>query len=213
VNEYEVPADKVEVIPSGVDPDKWSRSTPRTKHEGPVRILFVGGDFERKGGPLLLSAWRTLKALDVELHVVTRSQLPVENGLHVYSDLQPNSAELIQLYHDCDIFCLPTRGDAVPHVLSEAGAAGLPVVATCVAAIPEIVRDGETGFLVSPEDEQGLVAALTRLVESPELRFRQGRRAVEIIRRDFDARRTAQRLVDLLKKTVDEARGVTQVGA
>jgi glycosyltransferase involved in cell wall biosynthesis len=61
-------------------------------------------------------------------------------------------------------------------VLSEAGAAGLPAVTTRVAAIPEIVQEGETGFLVPAGDEAALVSALARLIANPDLRqSREGR--------------------------------------
>jgi glycosyltransferase involved in cell wall biosynthesis len=91
-------------------------------------------------------------------------------------------------------------------VLSEAGAAGLPSVATDVAAIPEIVLEGETGFLVPRDDVGALVTALKRLVEDGELRARQGRRAVEVVAERFDAEHNARRLLALLKQTADEAR-------
>jgi glycosyltransferase involved in cell wall biosynthesis len=212
VNDYDVPAAKVEVIPPAVNLEEWVLSVPRTSQQGPVKILFVGGDFERKGGPLLLEAWRSLRPWGAELHVVTRTPVPMENGLHVYSDLQPNSSALKHLYHTCDIFCLPTKADTLGYVFIEAGAAGLPVVATRMAGIPEVVREGETGFLVPPDNGEALAAALTRLVESPELRLKQGRRAIEVISRDFDAKQNARRLLNLLKETVDEARGVVRAG-
>ena len=84
--------------------------------------------------------------------------------------MQANSDPLKQLYFDSDIFCLPTYGDCLPMVLSEAGATELPVVSTDVAAIPEIVQDGETGFIIPPGDAQAITTALRRLVEDPTLR-------------------------------------------
>lgn len=204
--DYEVPADKVEVIPPGVNPGEWARPTPRRLHEGPVKILFVGGDFQRKGGPLLLEALRLVQPLNVELHLVTRAVLPPQPGVFVYHDLQPNSEALKRLYHDCDMFCLPTRGDCLPMVLSEAGAAGLPLVSTRIAGIPEIVRDGETGLLVPPGDAAALAAALKLLVTHPEIRLSQGQQAAALVARDFDAERNARRLLQVLKQTVDAAR-------
>jgi glycosyltransferase involved in cell wall biosynthesis len=90
--------------------------------------------------------------------------------------------------------------------LSEAGAAGLPLVSTHLAGIPEIVRDGETGLLTPPGDQAALTAALKRLVENPELRLRQGQQVIELVARAFDAHTNAQRLLDVLKQTVDQAR-------
>lgn len=204
VADYEVPAEKVTVIPPGVNPVEWARPTPRMQHDGPVKILFVGGNVERKGGLLLLEAFRALKSLGVELHLVTRDILRQEPGLFVYNDMQPNSEALKQLYHDCDIFCLPTKGDCLPMVLSEAGVAGLPVVSTRIAAIPEIVREGETGLLIPANDVSSLTMALRHLVENPSLCLQMGQRAIEVVEEGYDAQRNALKLLDLLKETVDE---------
>jgi glycosyltransferase involved in cell wall biosynthesis len=200
VDGYEVPAEKITVIPPGVNVKAWARATPRQRSSDPVRVLFVGGDFERKGGQLLLEAFRAVRSLGVELHVVTKAALPSEPGLFVYTGMRPNSDELKALYHRSDIFCLPTYGDCLPMVLSEAGAAGLPSISTRVAGIPEIVRDGETGALIPVGDTAALTEALRALVLNPELRLQQGERAVAAVTRDFDAERNTLRLLKLLKQ-------------
>jgi len=125
--------------------------------------------------------------------------------------MQRNSVALKQLYYESDIFCLPTYGDCLPMVLSEAGAAGLPVISTRVAGIPEIVEDGTTGFLVPPGDAPALVDALKSLVRNPQLRLVQGERAVDVVTREFDAQRNARRLLSLLKQVADSARVRRQV--
>ena len=210
IADYGVPADKIDVIPSGVSPDDWRSPRVRAPGAGPVKVLFVGGDFERKGGNVLLSAFRSLRAEQpagaVELHLVTRDRLAPEPGVHVYNGIQPNSDVLRQLYWDCDVFCLPTYADCMPMVLSEAGAAGLPCISTAVGAIPEIVVDGVTGLVVPVGDAEALTGALRRLVESPELRLGLGARAVERVRTHFDAARNTRRLLDLMKHVVDAAR-------
>lgn len=210
VREYEVPADKITVIPPGVNVQEWRRPQPRTRTEkAPVKILFVGGNLERKGGLVLLEAFRTLKTMlagdgpAVELHLVTKDQVTEEPGLFVYHDMAPNSAPLKQLYHDCDIFCLPTYGDCLPMVLSEAAAAGLPAVSTQVAAIPEITLDGKTGWIIPPGDVASLVQALKPLVLDANLRQQQGEQAAEYVRQKFDAQANAVRLLELLKETAN----------
>ncbi len=200
IDDYAVLPDKVTVIPPGVNTTAWLRPQPRTPRDEPVKILFVGGDFERKGGLLLLEAFRALRPLGVELHLVTRESVPAEPGLFVYNQMRPNSDELKQLYHRCDVFCLPTYGDCLPMVLSEASAAGLPSVSTRVAGIPEIVRDGDTGALVPVGDVIALTDALRQLVLNAPLRLEQGERAVTVVSRDFDAERNTRRLIELLKQ-------------
>ena len=91
-------------------------------------------------------------------------------------------------------------------VLSEAGAAGLPVVSTKLAGIPEIVQEDKTGFLVQRGDVPALTNALMRLVVSPELRLQQGARAVDVVTKGFDAERNTFRLLDLIKEMVDRER-------
>jgi glycosyltransferase involved in cell wall biosynthesis len=119
--------------------------------------------------------------------------------------MQPNSQSLKDLFFQSDIFCLPTQGDCLPMALSEAGAAGLPIVSTRLAAIPEIIRDGETGFLVPPGDLGALIVALNRLILDPALRLRQGHAAEQLVRQRFDSRLNANRLLDLMKQISEKS--------
>jgi glycosyltransferase involved in cell wall biosynthesis len=213
VDDYAVSADKITVIPPGVTVSDWLRPKPRTPHEGPAKILFVGGDLERKGGLLLLEAFRALRPLGVELHLVTRDQVQAEPGLFVYHNMRPNSPALRQLYYDCDIFALPTYGDCLPMVLSEAGAAGMAIVSTQLAAIPEVICDGESGILVPVGNVAKLTDALRGLILQPELRLRLGERAVDHVARHYDTRKNAMRLLELLKSQADAARKRARMAA
>jgi glycosyltransferase involved in cell wall biosynthesis len=207
VDEYDVPAAKISVIPPGVRVRDWRRPEAVPARDGSVvRILFVGGNLERKGGLVLLDAFRKLRAErdgawpEIELHLVTQSPLAAEDGVFVHHGLTPNSDELRALYHRSDVFCLPTRGDCLPMVLAEAGAAGLPLVSTAVGAIPEVVRDGETGTVVPVDDAEVLVAALQPLLLQPALRARLGAGAAALVSREHDAEANAARLVGLLRE-------------
>ncbi len=206
IGDYEAPADKITVIPPGVNVCDWKRPAPRVRHDGPVKILFVGADLERKGGLLLIEAFRALRELGIELHLVTKDKVEPEPGLFVYNNMQPNSQSLKDLYYSCDIFALPTFGDCLPMVLSEAGAAGLATVSTKVAGIPEIVRDGETGLTVPAGDTGAIVEALRRLATSPDLRMSLGERAMAHVAREYDAQKNAARLLGLLKGEAHLAR-------
>lgn len=210
---YQIDPESITVIPPGVPVQAWTRPQPRRLHAGPVKILFVGANLERKGGLVLLEAFRALRAAaagsdatrpTLELHLVTRTAVDPEPGVFVHNDIQPNSGQLQQLYWDSDIFCLPTFGDCLPLVLAEAGAAALPLVSTSVAAIPEIAVDGETGLLVPPGDVAALQHALGQLAARPELRLSLGANAAALVGRDHDASRSAVRVLALLKQIANQ---------
>jgi len=209
-DDYGVDGSKVTVIPPGVDVERWQRprDAPARADDGIVRILFVGGDLTRKGGFDLLAAAATLRERHgdrVEVHLVTPADVPDAPGVTVYAGMTPNSPDLIALYHRCDVFCLPTRGDCLPMVLPEAGAAGLALVSTDVGAIGEIVRDGDTGMLVPVNDVDALTAALDRLVVDPELRRRLAAAGSALVHADHDAAANAGRIVDVLRRAVAAA--------
>lgn len=199
VRDYQVPAEKITVIPPGVNVSEWRRPTPRVLHDNPVKILFVGGDLERKGGLVLLKSFRALRHLGVELHLVTKDSLAPEPGVFVYNNLQANSQPLKDLYHACDVFALPTYGDCLPMVLSEAGAAEMAIVSTSVAGIPEIILNRETGLTVPVGDAGALTQALSDLATNPALRLSLGKRALAHVTRHYDAPTNASLLLNLLK--------------
>lgn len=203
VGDYGVDPTRVTVVPPGVDVTAWRRPVG-LRPSGPVRILFVGGDLVRKGGDLLIDAVTGLTAMGygVELHLVTGDPPPPRPGIVVHTGLTPNSAALRELFHRCDVFAVPTRADCLPVVLAEAGAAGLPTVATSIGAVDEAVLHERTGLIVPPDDLDALTAALRRLVGSPDLRTRFGAAATEHIGRHFDAARNASVLVDSVREVV-----------
>lgn len=206
---YEVPPAKIHVIPPGVDYDRWASIGPdgadATRVDGSVRVLFVGGDFARKGGDILLDAIGRLRGegLDIVADVVTRDEVPPQSGVQVHHGLGPNEPELIALYQQADVFCLPTLGDCLPMVLSEAGAVGLPLVSTDVGAIGEIVRNEQTGLLVPLGDAAGLAGALRSLATDSALRRRLGDQARRVVQSEFNAATNARRLVELLTSVAE----------
>ena len=185
-DDYGVPAARIRVVPPGVDLELFK---PRARtREGPVRLLFVGGDLERKGGLDLLEAVGAL-GREVELDVVTGQSLPeVPRGatVRVHRGLKPQSQTLVQLFRDADIFVLPTHGDCLAQAIAEAMACGLPVVTTPVGAIPELVRSGENGLLVPPGSPRDLAEALGALIRDPERRRAMGRAGLVLARREHD---------------------------
>jgi glycosyltransferase involved in cell wall biosynthesis len=161
VRDYGCSERDVAVIPPGVDLDLYA---PGDRDHPLPRILFVGGDFERKGGDLVREVFRKHLRGRAELVLVTRDDVSEEPGVTVHRNLGANSAELLNLYATCDIFALPTRADCYSLVCMEALAAGMPVVTTRVGGIPDLVVEGKTGHLIEVDDEQALTAALSSIV-------------------------------------------------
>lgn len=194
---YGVPSGRIHVIPPGVDLERF-QPAGGSRSPGAVRVLFVGGDFARKGGPDLLIAMAGLP--NAELNVVTQSEVVPPPGVrcYVHRGLGPADPELLALYRQADIFALPSRGDCLPQALAEAAAVGLPLVATRVGAIGEIVRDGQNGYLVRTHSPADLRLAVARLVADPELRRAMGRKSLDLALREHDAMANNRRIFDLM---------------
>lgn len=169
------------------------------------RILFVGSDFTRKGGDLLLEVFRERLSARADLHLVTgklSNPLPANTFLH--NGLIPNDARLRDLFAQADLFVLPTRADLSPNVVLEAMATGIPVVATRVGAISEMVRDGETGFLVRPNDGAALAERIETVLSDPDRRRQMGSCARRIAERAFSAGVNVPRILVLMKQAADK---------
>jgi len=197
IDHYGVPAERISVISPGVPLTQWPTPRPRAEVAGPLRILFVGADFARKGGEDVLAAVTQLSR-PTELHLVTKAEIPERPGVRVYRDLAPNSDPLKRLYAEADLFVLPTRADCFPLVIQEAMAAGLPVIATDVGAIGEAVIPGRTGLLVPPSDPRALANAIGAMEEDMARRRAMGYEARRLAEERFDSAANARRILDLM---------------
>jgi glycosyltransferase involved in cell wall biosynthesis len=196
VEHYGCPEDRVAVIPPGIDLAQFAAGE---RNNALPRMLFVGGDFARKGGDLLLDVFRKRFRGRAELELVTRAEICSEPGVRVYRNVNANSDALRRLYATSDIFVLPTRADCYSLVCMEALAAGLPLVVTGVGGIPDMVREGESGHLVDPDDAEGLGNALESLVIDPERRKAMGEMARREAIARFDARKNARKLFEFVR--------------
>ncbi len=198
-DDYGVPQERIATIHPGVDVAQWDVERPPAPADGPLRILFVGNFAWRKGLQTLLSALPLVER-PVELHVVTGDDDvdPPEPNVFVHRGLGPGSEGLRRRFAEADVFAFPTRADAVPWVVAEAMAAGLPVVASDVAAIAEMV--GEAGMVVPRDDATALAAALRELADAPERRAALGALARTSARERFDQERQLDRVAELLRR-------------
>jgi len=212
-DDYGVDPRRVRVIAPGAAPSyfdigerRLSRIADLPDDQRPVRVLFVGGDFSRKGGPLLLDCLRGPLADRCEVHVVTQDFVMPGGNLHVHRGLGPNSAELLHLFEEADVFVLPSMAECLAVVLMEATAAGLPVITTGVGALPEAVHHGESGLIVRAGDTSALRRALERIVGDAELRRRMGHAGRALASEKFDARRNGRALLDMVVELAEAGR-------
>jgi glycosyltransferase involved in cell wall biosynthesis len=105
-----------------------------------------------------------------------------------------NQAQVAVWYAKADTFALPSFAEGIPVVLMEAMASGMPCVTTRITGIPELIRDGKDGLLVTPSDSEELAAALERLMDDPSLRARLAVAGRERVRARYNLTRNVERL-------------------
>ena len=178
---YGLPLSRVPVIYNGID---LSRCVPKTTYEPgeTVTILHVGRFDVPKNHPGLLEAFRLL----LETHPECRlrlvgdgelrpdmEKLAREKGIADFVEFCGMQSNVYPYLHDADIFTLPSIYEGNPMTIIEAMGTGLPIVASRVGGIPDMISDGESGLLVEPEP-QSICTDLTRLVGDAALRQRLG---------------------------------------
>ena len=195
-SEYPACSTDVVVMPNPAplppESDAWTAERHRRAAEPGYRprVLFVGGDFPRKGGYGLLRSWRDARLDDrATLDIVTG--WPIERSLltpsiTLHRGIAAHTAAWYALWRAADIFVLPTTDEAWGIVFQEAAAAGLPAIGTRITAIPEIIAHGMTGLLVPPRDHVPLVRELDTLLVSADTRRQMGERAREFIARSAE---------------------------
>jgi len=207
---------KLSVVHMGVDVDRFpGLSAERAaRPTGPLRVLFVGRLVREKAPGVLLEAVSRLRqsGRDVEAAIVGGGELADElaqemeqRGLRECVQLlgPRGQEELPDWYAWADVFCLPSLAEGVPVVLMEAMASELPVVTTRIAGIPELVRDGETGLLVDPDDATRVVDRLARLDDDPDLRAVLGRAGRQLVIEAYTPGANARLLRGLLQQVGD----------
>jgi glycosyltransferase involved in cell wall biosynthesis len=176
----------------------------------PVRVLCVGRLVQAKAQSVLLEAVARLIAEDVTVSVTIVGDGPLRAfldsevlrlalGEYIRLAGACGSDEVASFYGDADIFCLPSFAEGLPVVLMEAMSYGLPVVATRIAGVPELVVHGESGLLVTPGRVEDLAAALRLLAIDAATRERLGRNARAVIESSFEHEEASRRLALALR--------------
>lgn len=108
-----------------------------------------------------------------------------------------NREALFEEIGKADVFCLPSLSEGSPCCIIEAMAIGLPVIATRVGGIPELVIDGKTGLLISPNDVKALERAILQLANDPELRVKMGNNALKLYQERLSHHALMQKLISI----------------
>jgi glycosyltransferase involved in cell wall biosynthesis len=211
---------KIRLVYHGIDLDLFARSTVAAGERARPLILSVGRLVPKKGHEDLIRACAALRngGVDFECLIVGSGPLRdalesaiVSHGLEQVVSLRGamTHAQLIELYRRADLFVLAPRiaengdRDGIPNVIAEAMAIGVPVIASDISGIPELVRHGQTGLLVPSRAPAAMAAAMRQLLADRQL---AGRLACEARRRleaDFDLWETTRALQGLMSTAVD----------
>ncbi len=204
---------QVEVIHCGVDTSVF-RPAEKRDEAAPFTILCTGTMYEVKGHTYLIEACRLLKERGLDFRCNLVGDGPFRDALmeqvreaglggHVYFLGPRTREEIVALLQQADVVSVPSiptasgRREGIPVVLMEAMASGVPVVASNISGIPELVDDGKSGILVPPRDPEAIADAIERLWHDPALREALGKEGRAKVLREFDQHKNAARLACL----------------
>jgi len=213
---FDVPPSHIEIIHDGVDTDTFRPLEGVEKVSN--GILFVGNSEDRnKGARYLVEALHILRnEMDFHLTFVDRPRESLElvpslvkrwglQGRTTFTG-RVSTEELVRLYNRAEILVSPSVYEGFGLPAAEAMACGVPVVATTAGAFPEVVADGETGWLVAPGDARALAAAIKRLMADPAERERMGDAGRRRMQERFTWRETARKTVALYEEILSRRR-------
>ena len=211
-----------EVVHNGVPVNEFAVSQvgidvlrQRLKLNGRPVILFGGRMSRYKGDHQLLSALRQVKAQipEVALLVLSRQSDYIERMMQEYPDLASHvvvggwmeGAELASAFHLADVIASPSICfDSLVMVNLEGMAARKPAVSTCFGGAPEVVIDGETGYIVNPYDIDALADRLIRLLRDPDLCARMGQAGYARVQEAFSLDTQVERMLDVYQRALEK---------
>ncbi|MCB0164579.1 MAG: glycosyltransferase family 4 protein [Anaerolineae bacterium] len=204
-------------IPNGIDTAALCPATDRlalrrqlqTPADAPV-LIFVGSLTKEKRPDRLLRVFQQVQAK------ISSARLWIVGGGSLRSVLEQQAqtmglanvnflgvqSEVASLLNAADLFVLTSDTEGIPAVVLEAGASGLPVVATCVGGLAECVTDGQTGYLLPPQDESGQVQAILSLLQQPEQRRRMGQAAKQWVQTTFSIEHITQQYLNFYNRVL-----------
>jgi len=211
-----VQADKISVISNAAGTLSLSATDAalRKTSSGAVKVLFVGGEEAKRKG-----LFDVLKAIPIVVDKYGSKILFLFVG--IYDQQKQEAIQRAETMHHCvknigflekdellkvrltsDIYVLPSYAEGLPIAMLEAMAAGLPVVASRVGSIPELIEEGVNGFLIDPGDVEALADRIVKLAKDRELRHRMGQRNIEKVTKSYSLDRAMQDLNNLYAEVI-----------
>lgn len=166
-----IPLDQIHIVPYGVDSRSFPARRRPPSHHLPFTVIFVGSMIQRKGLSYLLSAIRLLHTRSIRVVLIGRGYRD-ETLLREFRDLwieiyeNVPRADLVAYLHGADIMVLPSLVEGFAHVILESLSCGLPVLTTQNTCGPDILADGEHGFIVPIRDDEGIAEKLAWAIEN-----------------------------------------------
>jgi glycosyltransferase involved in cell wall biosynthesis len=195
-----IDSDQIQHLPLGADLGQFR--FVRRSAEGPFRILFVGGVGQRKGVKYLLQAFDRMRGAGVELTIAgplpadMRPLTPYQNRVRLTGRLDP--VDIVREMHQAHVLVLPSVFEGFGLVIPEAMATGMPVIASTHSAGPEIIREGQDGFVLEPDDVEGLAEKLELLRADRQRAVEMGVQAAERAR-EFSWEAHSERVRQILE--------------
>jgi len=187
-----------------------SETSGKSKMEK-LDLLSVGRLTPEKGLDYLIKALPLIikkNDLPLKLTIVgggrfkdNMEELILSYGLSGYINLKgyvPFGPELLNIYTSSDIFILPSHTEGIPKTLYEAMARGVPIVATSVGGVPDVIKDEENGLLIPPANTEAIAEAVLRLVNDEKLRGRLVKNGLETVK-EYTIEKQKDRMINILE--------------
>lgn len=180
ISKYSINPNRVYTIHKSIDLNLYINPSKMINSDHPPRILFVGGNMQRKGLPTLISAAPQIIETFPNCEFLIVGKDKAENKLKTITKKigvndhfiflgWKDQQQLIQLYRNANVFVLPSLTEAFGVVILEAMACGIPVIASNVGGIPEIITNGENGITIPPDDSKSLAEVIIKLLQDNKL--------------------------------------------
>jgi glycosyltransferase involved in cell wall biosynthesis len=212
-----LPESEIHVIPNPISPALLQQALAQPRTEPPKPVVLYTGRIESNKGSLEL-----LQSIDQVAAQFPSVEYLLAGGRHNSIDdrslattIGTNGTrkrvqllghvpwqDLADLYRRASVFVMPSHYETFGISVIEAMAFGLPVVATNVGGLPEVVEDGVTGILVPPKDSQALGEAIVRLLRDPDLSTRLGRAGRERVRSEFTVDRIVAQTLEVYQSVI-----------